>query len=261
MILKRIIPILTLKNWVAVKTEKYWYDNPVYLWDPINTVKILNEKLCNELAIIDISATRNKIINFNLLEKIAKQSFMPLAYGWWINNISDAKKVIKIWYEKIILNNILFTNKNIVKDLANDLWSSSVVVSIDLKKKLFWGYWVFDYKNKKILKNIDLIDFINELINLWAWELILNFIDKDWTKTWYDVNFVSQIIDNISIPVIINWWAQNYNDIKKLLKYNVWWAWWSSIFFLWWEHKAVLVTYPTEEEQKEILWIKKFCDE
>jgi len=138
MILKRIIPILTLKENVWVKTNKYKYDNPTYLWDPINTVKIFNDKMCNELAIVDISATRFWKINYKLLDSIAKQAFMPLSYWWGIKNLDDAKKVITIWYEKIILNSIIFENKNIIKELSDDLWSSSVVVSIDIKKKILW---------------------------------------------------------------------------------------------------------------------------
>ncbi len=261
MILKRIIPILTLKENVWVKTNKYKYDNPTYLWDPINTVKIFNDKMCNELAIVDISATRFWKINYKLLDSIAKQAFMPLSYWWGIKNLDDAKKVITIWYEKIILNSIIFENKNIIKELSDDLWSSSVVVSIDIKKKILWWYWIYDYKKNCIRKWIELFSLINEITDLWAWEIIINFVDKDWTLSWYDLNFVKKISEQTSIPLIINWWAKDYNDIKELLTYNVSWAWWWSIFLLWWEHKAVLTTYPTEEEQKEILWIKKFCDD
>ena len=134
MSLKRIIPILLLKGDRLVKTLNF--SNSKYIGDPINAVKIFSEKEADEIIILDITASLNNRINFDLLSKIFGECFTPITYGGGINSLEDAKKIINIGAEKICVQSCFFDNKEIIKEIINHLGSQALVLSIDINKRL-----------------------------------------------------------------------------------------------------------------------------
>src|SRR5688572_25732990 len=139
MLAKRIIPCLLLKGSGFVKTRKF--KAPVYLGDPINIVKIFNDKFVDEVIILDIEAgPSGRGPNFELLKDIATECFMPLGYGGGITNIDHMKGLFQIGFEKICLNSAAITNPEIISDAARRFGSQSIIVSIDVKRKLLGGF-------------------------------------------------------------------------------------------------------------------------
>ena len=144
MLRTRIMPCLLLKDEVLVKSIKF--KNYQYIGDPINTVRIFNEKEVDELILLDISATDNGELNFDLIKKIVNECFMPVAYGGGIREVSDARKLFNIGIEKIVINTSGFDNPLLVQQLVDEFGSQSIVGSIDMKKSVFGKYKV--YKNQ-----------------------------------------------------------------------------------------------------------------
>ena len=142
----RIIPVLLLKNGGLVKSISF--ENYKYIGDPINAVKIFNDKEADELILFDIDASKNNSRpNFNFIEEIASECFMPLGYGGGIKDIEDIKKIFSIGIEKVVINSKALIDLNIINDASKIFGSQSIVVSIDVKKN-FWGkYYIFDHKN------------------------------------------------------------------------------------------------------------------
>ena len=130
MIIRRIIPCLLIKDGGLVKTNKF--SNPQYIGDPINAVKIFNEKEADEIIILDIEATTKNFINFDLMAKIFGESFVPITYGGGIKSIEDAKKIINLGAEKVCIQSCFFENKNLVSEMINYFGSQAIVLSIDI---------------------------------------------------------------------------------------------------------------------------------
>ena len=142
MVRNRIIPCLLIQNENLVKTTRF--KNPRYIGDIINTVRIFNELEVDELILLDIIATTSSLKpNFELLEDLANECFMPLAYGGGINNVKDAKRIIELGFEKIVVNSSNFIDEYLISSIASELGSQSVVGAIDVKKDFFGNYKVY----------------------------------------------------------------------------------------------------------------------
>ena len=150
MILKRIIPCLLIQDGGLVKTTKF--KDPIYVGDPINAVKIFSKKEADEIIVLDIEATKKKIINFELLEKIFSESFVPITYGGGIGSLETAKKLINLGAEKISFQNTYFEDKNLIKEMIKYFGSQAIVISIDIKKNIFGNYKIWNYKKKNSIK-------------------------------------------------------------------------------------------------------------
>ena len=194
----RVIVNLLLENSSAVNTVKYKFDQ--YLGDPLNLVKIFNDKEVDEMIISSKTASKNGI-NFELLNDIASNSRFPLSYVGGIKTIDDAKKIIRLGYEKISLCSTY--SPSLLQQIAGEFGSSAISVSIDLKKDFFGNYKRYNnYLNKYEPINIE--KFCKDINENGAGELILNYIDRDGTYLGYDMTHIHAIKDNINIPVIIN---------------------------------------------------------
>ncbi len=214
MILNRIIPVLTISDNRLVKTLKY--QNPKYIGDPINAIKIFNDKMVDELVILDINAsTKNQKPNFKLIQEMASEAFMPVAYGGGINNIDDAKKIVDLGIEKIILNSVLYKNNTIISDLSKIIGSQSVCISVDIKKNIFGKYKLYFYSGSKSIE-IGLESFLNELANKGAGEIIINDISRDGTFDGYNLDLLNYCI-NIKLPIILLGGCKNYENIKEAI--------------------------------------------
>jgi len=242
MLRTRIIPILLLKDAGLVKTIKF--KNPKYIGDPINAVRIFNEKEVDELVFLDISATPNKRkLNFDLIKDIASEAFMPFGYGGGITELSDIEKLFKIGVEKVILNTIAYKNPNLIKEASKIFGNQSIVVSVDVKKTLFQGLKIFINSGTiKIPENI--IDYIKKIEQLGVGEIIINSIDKDGTMMGYDLELIKLVANAVQIPVVAFGGAGSLHDFKKAKEYNASALAAGSLFVFNGPHRAVLISYP-----------------
>jgi imidazole glycerol-phosphate synthase subunit HisF len=250
MLQRRIIPCLLLKNRGLVKTIKF--ANPSYVGDPINAVKIFNDKEVDELVFLDISASQeNRGPNFDLLADIASECFMPLGYGGGIRTIQDVKKILRIGVEKVILNTVAVENPNFIREAADSCGSQSVVVSIDVKKTLFGKYEV-RIKNGSEKTKLDPVLFAQEAARLGAGEILLNSIDLDGTMSGFDTELISKVSKAVAVPVVACGGAGSLKDFTKAFHSGAAAVAAGSFFVYHGPHRAVLITYPNPVELQKI---------
>lgn len=247
MLRPRIIPCLLLADGRLVKTIKF--RKPNYLGDPINAVKIFNEKEVDELCLMDIYASKQKKRpDFELLKDIASEAFMPLSYGGGITCIEDVKKLFKIGFEKVIINTSFIEKPELLIEIVKIAGSQSVVVSIDVKQSLFSKYMTYISGGTK-KTNKSPIEIAKMAENLGAGEIIINSIDQDGMMQGYDLKLVKSICDELSIPVVACGGAGQINDLKQVIyEGNAHAAAAGSLFVYYGKKKAVLINFPTEEE-------------
>lgn len=242
----RIIPVLLIDDRDLIKTMNF--KNPTYLGDPVNAVKIFNRKGIDELSILDISATKlGKEPDFEILEDIASQAFMPLSYGGGIKNIEQVKKLLAIGYEKVVINTEFVNNPQLIKDAVALAGSQSVVISIDAKKKNDRYVCVIN-DGKKIIEQSP-VALAKTAEELGAGEIFLNSIDQDGMMKGYDIELVRSVADAVSIPVTACGGAGGIQDLKRVLQDgHAHAAAGGSMFVYYGRLKAVLITAPSEEE-------------
>jgi cyclase len=252
MLRPRIIPCLLVHEKGLVKSVQF--KNHKYVGDPINAVRIFNEKEADELMLIDIDATINKVEpNYKMIQNIASECRMPLCYGGGIKNIQQAQKIFSLGVEKIALSSILVENPNIISDLASKVGSQSVVAILDVKKKLFGGYEIYTH-NGKNSTGINPIDFVQKIENLGAGEIVINSIDQDGTMNGYDLKLVEQISKSTSLPLTILGGAGSLNHIGNLIQiYGIIGAAAGSLFVFKGVYKAVLINYPSFNEKDKLI--------
>jgi cyclase len=240
MINKRVIPFITIIGDKMVKTNLF--ENPIYIGDPINAIRIFNEKEVDEIVIIDINCTKNKsLINIELIKSMAEECFMPITYGGGIKRLDDAKQILSLGIEKIMLQNGAFTNPNFIKDLVVIYGSSSIGLSIDIKK-IKDKYYIFDYFTKDTLKiNID--EFLNKFIDLGIGEFCFNIVNLDGTLHGPDFEFIQNYISKLNIPCIYVGGISSIRDIHNLYKTNVSGIGVGKFFSLYGPHNAPLIRY------------------
>ena len=216
MLRTRIIPALLLNGNALVKTVRF--KTPNYIGDPVNTVKIFNELEVDELVLLDIGASvNNREPNFDVLREITDECFMPLAYGGGIKDFNAAKKVFSSGVEKIILNSVIHTNKNVVKELAEHFGNQAIVVSIDVKKS-FWGkYEVWSHSATRNTGKSP-VEWAQELESLGAGEVLLTSIDCEGTWAGFDCKLIKSVTDVLNVPVIAHGGAGNPNHILEAVK-------------------------------------------
>ncbi|MEQ8523503.1 AglZ/HisF2 family acetamidino modification protein [Gracilimonas sp.] len=246
----RIIPSLLLSNGGLVKTTKF--KNPNYVGDPINVVKIFNAKLADELVLLDIGVSKkNQPPNFKLLNRIAKEAFMPMGYGGGIKKISEIAKIFRLGYEKVIINNHALTNPEFITEAANNFGSQSIVVGIDVKKDFLGRYFVYDHVKKKRVK-LTPVELAKKAEMLGAGELIIYSVDNDGVMKGYDLSLIEIINKSVDIPVVALGGAGSVEDLIEVLSVgNSVAAGAGSIFIYRMPHKAVLISYPDRRVIKE----------
>jgi cyclase len=243
MLRSRIIPSLLLHNKGLVKTRKF--SDPRYIGDPINAVKIFNEKKVDELVFFDIDASANKNEpDYNLLTHIANESRMPICFGGGVASAKIASHVISIGFEKVSLSSAALLRPYLIKEVSETIGSQSVVVTIDVKKnKLLGGYSIF-ILNGSIKVDIDLLEFCEHAFELGVGELIINSIDRDGTMEGYDFQLVKLIRNHITCPLSILGGASNLDNMQQLInQFGVIGLAAGSIFVFQGKYQAVLINY------------------
>lgn len=248
----RVIPVLLLKDNGLYKSLKF--KNLKYVGDPINAIKIFNDKAVDELIFLDITATNNNSEpNYSMLRNIASECFMPLCYGGGIKSIKQIEKILSLGVEKVCLNSSAFLNPELVNEAAKTFGSSTIVVSIDYKKTFFSG-------NKVLIKNgtkstsIDPVKFACEMESLGAGELLINSIDRDGTMLGYDMEQIKLVSNAVQIPVIACGGAGSVDHITDVIKNaNASAAAAGSFFVFQGRHRAVLITYLSKNDFKKFI--------
>ena len=252
MLRPRIIPSLLLQDNGLVKTVNF--KNPKYVGDPINAVRIFNEKEVDELAIFDIDATAKGLEpNYSLIERIANQSRMPLCYGGGVKTVEQAQKIFGLGIEKIALSSAVLQNPQLITQIAERVGSQSVIVVLDVKKKLFGGYEVYTHNGKKAT-GIDPFKFVEEAQKLVAGEIVINSIDQDGVMKGYDMNLINKVREKISLPLTVLGGAGSLNDIKQVIdKHGIIGVAAGSLFVFKGIYKAVLINYPAFEDKEKLI--------
>lgn len=251
MLLPRVIPCLLLQNAGLVKTVNF--KNEKYLGDPINIVKIFNDKEVDELVFLDITATsEGKRPPFELLEQVAGEAFMPLGYGGGIRNLEDVKTILGLGIEKVIINTRAIEKPEFVKEVANFAGNQSTVVSIDVKRNFFGKYEVRAQRGKKTT-GLDPVEFALNMEKQGAGELMLCSIDRDGTMKGYDLALIKRVVDAVKIPVVACGGSGSVLDLRAVFKEGgASAAGAGSMFVFQGPHRAVLISYPSYSEFKNI---------
>lgn len=251
MLRPRLIPSLLIHDNGLVKTVKF--KNPKYVGDPINAVKIFNEKAVDELAIFDIDATvLGKEPNYKLISNLALQSRMPLCYGGGVKTVEQAKRIFGLGIEKIAFSSIVVDNPKIITEVSNKVGSQSVIVVLDIKKKILGGYEVYTHNGKKA-SGLDPIKFVKKLEEWGAGEVIINSIDQDGVMKGYDLNLISKVRENLTIPLTVLGGAGSLQDIKEVIgSHGIIGIAAGSLFVFKGKYNAVLINYPKREEKENL---------
>lgn len=215
MVKVRVIPCLLLKDESLVKTVKFKKYN--YIGDPINTVRIFNELEVDELMFLDIFASlENRSINFKILKDIADECFMPLSYGGNIKSLEDAKRVLEIGFEKVVINSNAFGNLELISEIADYFGSQSVIASVDVKRGLFGKYKVYSHHGTRKQK-VDLVEWIKSLESAGAGELLITSMDREGTWKGYDIELTKMAVESVGIPVIAHGGCGSLEHIKEVV--------------------------------------------
>lgn len=243
MLLPRVIPCLLLQDGGLVKTVRF--KSAKYVGDPINAIKIFNDKRVDELIVLDIAASRERREpNYTLIEEIASECFMPLCYGGAVTTLAQAKKIVNLGVEKIAVNHAAIARPEVVRELAAQLGSQSVVACIDVKKSWSGRYRVYDSAKGK-LTDMAPLDHAARLVALGAGEVLINSVDRDGTQQGYDNDLIRPLTRGLRVPVIACGGAWTTEHIRTVVKdAGASAAAAGSMFVFQGPHRAVLISYP-----------------
>lgn len=256
MVYPRIIPCLLIRNKGLVKTIQF--SDPKYVGDPLNAVKIFNEKEADELIVFDIDATVEKREpDYDRIKNLANECRMPLCYGGGVKTVEQAMKILSLGVEKISLSSVVLENTQIVSMIAKRLGSQSVVVTLDIKRDLSSKKYEIYTHNGKRQTGITPFKLIPKLQDLGAGEIVINSIDNDGKMKGYDFNLIDKIYSSIQVPMSVVGGAGSLNDIEKLInRYGIIGAVAGSLFVFKGTYRAVLINYPNKTEKERLMYNK-----
>lgn len=239
----RVIPCLLLSNGGLVKTRNF--KNGVYVGDPINAIRIFNEKEVDELVLLDIRASLDKRApDFDLLKEIASECFMPLAYGGGITSIDQIRELLRLGIEKIILNTALNRDPSFVQKAVAIFGSQAITASIDVRCKLFGRYEVMTFAGTEATGYTP-VDAARRAEQLGVGEILLTLIDAEGVMEGYDLELLSKVSQSVNIPVIASGGAGKLEDFRSAVREgHVSAVAAGSLFVFYGPHRAVLITYP-----------------
>ena len=246
----RVIPCLLLRNGGLVKSVKF--KSHRYVGDPINAVRIFNDKEVDELVFLDIGArVTNSGPNFELLADIASEAFMPFGYGGGVRDFEDVKRLYALGVEKVILNTVAHEVPGLVSRAAELAGSSGVVVSVDVKRSLFGNYSVVT-RCGAAETSVHPVEYAQKMEALGAGEILLNSINRDGTMEGYDLDLIKQVAHAVSIPVVAVGGAGNIGHFKDAVTAGASAVGAGSMFVFHGKHRAILITYPSYSVIKDV---------
>lgn len=240
----RVIPCLLLDGLGLVKTVKF--KDRTYLGDPVNTVRIFNEKGADEVVLLDINASSTGSgPPFELLEEIASEAFMPLAYGGGITSFEQIRTILGLGYEKVVVNTRAGDVPDFVAEAARVFGRSTIVVGVDVRKGRFGGAEVCVESGRRKVSG-DPVAYCAEMARRGAGEILLNSIDRDGTGKGYDLDLVRKVSAAVSVPVVACGGAGTVDDLRTAIDAGASAASAGSLFVFNGKHRAVLITYPPD---------------
>jgi len=254
MLRSRVIPCLLVQDGGLVKTTKF--KNPKYVGDPINAVRIFNEKEADELIFLDIDASVNGIApDYKMIESIAKECRMPLCYGGGIKTLDHAEKIVSLGVEKVALSSVVFDKPNLIFEISEKIGRQSVVVVLDIKKRILSNsYDVWTHNGKHNTKR-EVIDVIQQIQNLGVGEIVLNFIDLDGTMKGYSIDIIKYLKGYITAPLSVMGGAKSLEDMGGVVnKCGLIGTSAGSLFVFKGKYRAVLINYPTRQQKEEFIY-------
>lgn len=253
MLRPRVIPCLLIRDKGLVKTVKF--KDPKYVGDPLNAVKIFNEKEVDELMVLDIDATsEGREPNYEMIQKLASECRMPFCYGGGITSAAQASKIISRGVEKVALSTAAILNPDLVREIADEIGSQSVVVVLDVKKKMFSSRYELWINNGRKNTGLCAVEFAQRLQQLGVGEIVVNAIDNDGVMKGYDLAIADKIRAAVTVPLTIIGGAGSMNDIASLVgRFGIIGAGAGSLFVFKGTYKAVLINYPSLEERDRLV--------
>lgn len=243
MLRTRVIPCLLLRNGGLVKTIRF--ETPRYVGDPINAVRIFNQKEVDELMFFDIGATvAGRRPNFDLIRDIATEAFMPFGYGGGVRTVEDVRALVGLGVEKVVLNAAAVERPELITEASELAGSQSVVVSIDVKKGMLGRYEVLTH-NATRRTGLNPVEWAQQAQARGAGEIVVNSVDRDGTMKGYDLVLLKRVADAVTVPVVACGGAGSLDDFAAAVREGGASAVAAgSLFVFHGKHRAVLITYP-----------------
>jgi imidazole glycerol-phosphate synthase subunit HisF len=246
----RVIPCLLLQDGGLVKTTKF--GNPRYVGDPINAIRIFNEKYVDELVFLDITASRNRTEpDYDLIARIAGECFMPLCYGGGIRTLEQARRIIACGVEKIAVNSMAIERPQLLSDLSQELGASSVVAAIDVKRDMFGRQRVYHPGRRRVTR-LDPVQHAKACVAAGAGEVFLNNVDRDGQYCGLDTGLIARVSAQVRVPVIACGGAASLADMRTAVDAGASAVAAGSIFVFYGPHRAVLINYPDYTSIREL---------
>jgi len=253
MLRPRIIPCLLVHNGGLVKTQKF--TNPKYVGDPINAVKIFNEKEVDELIVVDIDATvLGKEPNYTLIKHLATECRMPLCYGGGVRSVEQIDKIISLGVEKVALSAAVVETPELITLAAEVVGGQSVVAVLDVKKRRLGGRYEVMTHNATKKTGLNPVDLAKKAEDLGAGEVVINSIDQDGAMNGYDFDLIQKVRESISLPLTVLGGAGSLQDIESLIsRFGIVGAAAGSLFVFKGVYRAVLINYPNRSEKDALI--------
>lgn len=251
MLKHRVIPCLLLRNGGLVKTSRF--ADPKYVGDPINAIRIFNDKEVDELMVLDITASKERREpNYALIEQFAGECFMPLCYGGGVASVEQARRLFAVGVEKVCLQTSVLDSAKLVADIAERFGSQAVLVSIDIKKDWLGRRQLYAAASGRTLTK-PWMDFMAEMVVAGAGEVLLNAVDRDGTMQGMDLDLIRKASSALPVPLIAVGGVGSLADIKAAVDAGASAVAAGAFFVFHGPHRAVLITYPRYRELETLL--------
>ena len=253
MLRPRLIPCLLVQNQGLVKTVKF--ADPKYVGDPINAVRIFNEKMVDELMVLDIDATRlGREPDYRMISKLANESRMPLSYGGGVRGAEQIERIIALGVEKVAVSSAAVANLKLISQAAQRVGAQSIVVVVDVKKTGLLRRYEIVTHNATHRTGIDPADFIREAASHGAGEIVINTVDRDGTMVGYDLELIEKLRSATSLPMTVLGGAGSLEHVAALWKVQgMIGAAAGSMFVFKGKYRAVLINYPNPTEKAQLI--------
>ncbi|MBU3632900.1 AglZ/HisF2 family acetamidino modification protein [Polynucleobacter sp. AP-Feld-500C-C5] len=254
MLRPRLIPCLLLANNGLVKTINF--SNRKYVGDPLNAVKIFNEKNVDELIVLDIDATaHNQEPRYDLIESLASVCRMPLCYGGGINNTDQALKILDLGVEKIALSSAAFAMPQLISDVAKKVGSQSVSIVIDVEVNHEKNTYKITTTNNTVSIEVGLTDALQRIESMGAGEIVINSVDRDGAMQGFDLNLIEMALNTVSLPItIIGGAGSPEHFLQVVKKFGVIGLGAGSYFIFKGKYRAVLINYPSAADKEKLFF-------
>ena len=245
----RVIPSLLLQDGGLVKTRRF--EDPVYIGDPVNAIRIFNERQVDEMLLLGISrSTSRPVPDFATIERVAGECFMPLAYGGGITTVDEARRIFALGVEKVVIRSAANRDWSLLHQIAQLTGNQSVTYSIDLKRQGPGRYSVHAPQSP-LHGSEDWRAHINTAIDYGAGEILLQSVDRDGGKSGFDLDMIRMASDGLSTPLVTAGGYRYLDDAREAIIAGATAVSAGAAFVLYGPHNAVLITYPSQAEMRE----------